>query len=244
LPLRQGRIAETLAEAIRLANSEPKGPVHLDLAEDVALAPTDEPVPVLAAPTGLAAAPDAAITRAAALIAAAQRPVAVLGSSAMRLRDPELLRKFIERHHLPFATTTMAKGMIDEDHPLSIGCIERSCRQIQRRFLHTADLILDWATIRSRSNTKPGSATRRFCKSISSRPMSRLRCGCCHQAIGDLDASLTRLLAAPAAAMPGARKRSPSIVAPSRPRCARRARRSPPMPPSTRCAARCRATAC
>src|SRR5260370_11594660 len=124
MPLRKGRIAETLVEAIRLACSEPKGPVHLDLAEDVALAPTNEPVPALAVPDRLAAAPDAAIARAAALIASAKRPIAVLGSSAMRLRDPQPLRKFVERHHLPFASTTMAKGMIDEDHPLSIGCIE------------------------------------------------------------------------------------------------------------------------
>src|ERR1700736_4449333 len=108
LPLKKGRVGETLVEAIRLALSEPKGPVHLDLAEDVALAPTNEPVPVLSAPARLAAAPDAAIAGAAALIAGAQRPVAVLGASAMRLRDPELLRKFIEHHRLPFATTTMA----------------------------------------------------------------------------------------------------------------------------------------
>ena len=50
----------------------------------------------------------------------------------MRIEEPELLRRLVEHHELPFATTTMAKGMIDEDHPLSIGCIERSCRQIQR----------------------------------------------------------------------------------------------------------------
>ena len=36
----------------------------------------------------------------------------------------------------------MAKGTIDEDHPLSIGCIERGCRQIQRRFLAGADLVV------------------------------------------------------------------------------------------------------
>ncbi len=48
----------------------------------------------------------------------------------------------IERHNLPFATTTMAKGMIDEDHPLSLGCIERACRQVQRKLLRRADLIV------------------------------------------------------------------------------------------------------
>src|SRR5207253_10191613 len=90
----------------------------------------------------LAAAPDAALARVAELIAAAKRPIAVLGATAMRVADPQLLRTVIERHNLPFATTTMAKGMIDEDHPLSLGCIERACRQVQRKFLRSADLIV------------------------------------------------------------------------------------------------------
>ena len=141
--LEEGRIAETVSAAIALALSEPKGPVHLDLPEDVALAPAKEgpPPPPMAvrsrAPPG-----DAAVARAADLIAAAKRPVAVIGASAMRLADPGLLRRLIERHDLPFATTTMAKGMIDEDHPLAVGCIERACRQVQRRFLRAADLIV------------------------------------------------------------------------------------------------------
>ena len=135
LQLQKGRIGETLVEAIRLALSEPMGPVHLDLPEDVAVAPTNEPVPALARPAKIAPASDAAIARAGELIAAARRPIAVLGSSAMRIADPALLRNVIERHNLPFATTTMAKGMIDEDHPLSLGCIERACRQVQRKVL-------------------------------------------------------------------------------------------------------------
>src|ERR1700758_2195059 len=48
LPLRRGEIGATLVEAIRLALSEPQGPVHLDLPEDVALAPTNETVPDVA----------------------------------------------------------------------------------------------------------------------------------------------------------------------------------------------------
>ena len=141
--LENGKIAETVNEAIRLAMSEPRGPVHLDLPEDVALAPAREATP---APhegaVAAAAAPDAAIAKAGELIAKAKRPIAVIGSSAMRMAKPELLRQVIERHNLPFATTTMAKGMIDEDHPLSIGCIERSCRQVQRKLLRSADLIV------------------------------------------------------------------------------------------------------
>src|SRR6187402_2755301 len=49
LPLKRGRIGEALVEAVRLALSEPMGPVHLDLPEDVAVAPTNEPVPALVA---------------------------------------------------------------------------------------------------------------------------------------------------------------------------------------------------
>src|SRR5262249_20419022 len=133
LQLRQGEVGATLAAAIQLALSEPQGPVHLDLPEDVALAETNEPVPAFAPPALRARAADAAVERAAELIDAARRPIAVIGASAMRMFNPALLRRVVEHFNLPFATTTMAKGMIDEDHPLSLGCIERSRRQVQRR---------------------------------------------------------------------------------------------------------------
>ena len=60
----------------------------------------------------------------------------------MRVRNPALLRAVIDRHQLPFASTTMAKGMIAEDHPLSVGCIERARRQVQRELLRGADLVV------------------------------------------------------------------------------------------------------
>lgn len=142
LPLKKGEIGATLAQAIRLALSEPQGPVHLDLPEDVALSATNEPIPALLPPIPRPKAAEQAIERAAALIAAARRPIAVIGASAMRLRNPALLRQVVEHFNLPFATTTMAKGLIDEEHPLSLGCIERACRQAQRKMLRSADLIV------------------------------------------------------------------------------------------------------
>jgi acetolactate synthase-1/2/3 large subunit len=142
LPLKHGAIAETMSHAVTLALSEPKGPVHLDLPEDVALAATTEVVPAPVRGRRPAAPTRAAVLRAGELINAAKLPIAVLGASAMRMGDPQLLTRFVEHCQLPFATTTMAKGMIDEDHPLCIGCIERACRQVQRRLLHRADLIV------------------------------------------------------------------------------------------------------
>jgi acetolactate synthase-1/2/3 large subunit len=142
LELRPGKIGETLAEAIRMALSEPQGAVHLDLPEDVAVAETSERAPAIPAGEPVDPAPDATIAAADRLLRNAKRPVAVIGASAMRIKDHGLLRRFVDRYAFPFATTTMAKGLIDDDHPLALGCIERARRQVQRAFLSRADLVV------------------------------------------------------------------------------------------------------
>src|SRR5262249_29636166 len=86
--LEPGKVAATVAEAVARAMPEPRGPVTLDLPEDVALAPAREEMPTTPAPAQLPPAPDDAVTQAHALIAKARRPIAVLGSSALRLADP------------------------------------------------------------------------------------------------------------------------------------------------------------
>src|SRR5213080_3276749 len=66
LQLKKGQIARTINEAAALAMTEPRGPVHLDLPEDVALAPASEPPEAPIRPEPLASAPATAIARAAA----------------------------------------------------------------------------------------------------------------------------------------------------------------------------------
>jgi acetolactate synthase I/II/III large subunit len=199
LRLEAGSIAATLTQAIALALSEPRGPVHLDLPENVALTAASEPVPAPATPAKLAAAPDEAIIRARELMAAAKRPIAVIGSTAMRLSDPNLLRRVIERHNLPFATTTMAKGLIDEDHSLSVGCIERACRQIQRKFLRSADLIVglgyDTVEVEYEAWIEDRPLLQIDIEPVDVAPTVNL----VHQVTGDLSSSLARLAALPPA---------------------------------------------
>jgi acetolactate synthase-1/2/3 large subunit len=123
----------------------------------------------------------------------------VIGAAAMRLAKPELLRAVIERHGLPFCTTTMAKGMIDEDHPLSLGCIERACRQVQRRLLRKADLIvgLGYDTIEVEYEAWIGDVPllQVDIEPVDLAPSVKL----VHQVTGDLDISLAQLAALPAA---------------------------------------------
>ncbi len=197
-PLKHGKIAATIAEAFRIAMTEPRGPVHLDLPEDVALAVAREEVPEICVPARQPPASDDALAQAHALIANARRPIAVLGASAMRLADPARLAAAVERHGLPFCTTTMAKGMIDEDHPLALGCIERACRQVQRKLLRSADLIvgLGYDTIEVEYEAWIGDVP---LLSIDIEPADVApSVELVHEAFGDLDSSLARLAALPA----------------------------------------------
>jgi acetolactate synthase-1/2/3 large subunit len=115
----------------------------------------------------------------------------------MRIADADVQRRVVERHNMPFATTTMAKGMIDEDHPLSLGCIERGCRQIQRRFLRSADLIvgLGYDTIEVEYEAWIGEVP--LLQVDIEPPDVAPQVKLVHQVVGDLDRSLARLAALP-----------------------------------------------
>jgi acetolactate synthase-1/2/3 large subunit len=193
-PLRSGHVAATMREVIGAALSEPHGPVHVDLPEDVALAKATETPSPPHTPQRLPAAPDADVDRLGELLRGSKRPVVVIGASARRMVHSERLRAFIERHGVPFATTTMAKGMIDEDHPLSIGCIERARRQVQRAFLRSADLIvgLGYDVVEVEYEQWIGSVP------LVSVDIDRVDADATvkilHEVVGDLDRSLERML--------------------------------------------------
>jgi acetolactate synthase-1/2/3 large subunit len=193
-PLRTGHVAKTLAELLGIALSEPHGPVHADLPEDVALAPaTESPLPA-ATPRGVPPASDADIDRLGDLLRGARRPIAVIGASARRMAHPDRLRAFLERHNMPFATTTMAKGMIDEDHPLSVGCIERARRQVQRAFVRSADLMvgLGYDVVEVEYEQWIGSVP---LASVDIEPVDAdASVQIAHEVVGDLDDSLERML--------------------------------------------------
>jgi acetolactate synthase-1/2/3 large subunit len=184
-------------EAVRIAMTEPQGPVHLDLPEDVALAEAQGQAEDRKERYTPSSQP-ANTTTAAELLRKAKHPIAVIGSSAMHLRDIGVLRAVIERHRIPFTSTTMAKGLIDETHPLSLGCIERARRQLQRRFIQEhADLIvgLGYDTVEVEYEAWTGNVP--VLHVGIERADVDASVNLVHEVIGDLDASLAAIAELP-----------------------------------------------
>jgi acetolactate synthase-1/2/3 large subunit len=103
-----------------LARNEP---THLSLPTDVQAAEVKTPwTPLPAAaysPTPLDQ--DALDDAVWPMLTSAQRVVALAGSGVRGDRGADALRRFAERFGVPVATTLEAKGVLGEDHPLSLG---------------------------------------------------------------------------------------------------------------------------
>ncbi|MEL6577107.1 MAG: thiamine pyrophosphate-binding protein [Pseudomonadota bacterium] len=145
ITLTEGAVDVQVDKALRLAMSGRPGPVHLDLPIRVATAPAearhlDQLPAALSAP-----AEGPALAAARALWSGAARPVAVAGLDV--LAEPEgaaAVRAFVERHGVPLLTTYKAKGVLPEDHPLSLGGhgLSPKADKIVLPVLEEADCIL------------------------------------------------------------------------------------------------------
>ena len=90
----------------------------------------------------------------------------------------------------------MAKGLIDETHPLSVGCIERAMRQMQRRFIQEqADLVLGigYDTVEVEYEAWVGRCPVLHIDTQAADVDVSVRLE--HSVIGDLDASMAALAA-------------------------------------------------
>ncbi|MGZ5405911.1 MAG: thiamine pyrophosphate-binding protein, partial [Nocardioides sp.] len=85
--------------------------------------------------------PDAAaLDRATKLVAAARRPVIVVGQGARGARDEVIL--LAEQLGAPVLTTFRAKGLVPDTHPLGAGVLGRSGTPVASWLMNEADLLL------------------------------------------------------------------------------------------------------
>jgi acetolactate synthase-1/2/3 large subunit len=135
-------IAARIRDAFRVAEEERPGAVHLELPEDIAretvhgqiIPPTASRRPI---------AEGKAISAAVELIRAARRPVLLIGAGANRKMTAKMLRAFVDKQGMPFVTTQMGKGVVDEHHPLFLGNAAMSAKDFPHCALEIADLIIN-----------------------------------------------------------------------------------------------------
>ncbi len=113
--------ATAVRDALRIATRGMPGPVHLQIPNDVAALgtePTDLPELLSAVDDGPSAALPADLARAAAGLAAAERPVVIVGLGLEPEGPYAELRGFAERLGAPVLATPKAKGAFPASHPL------------------------------------------------------------------------------------------------------------------------------
>lgn len=121
-----------------LAAAEPPGPVHFDLSAKDAAAPT-EPAPP-ATPAAPRIPDDAALTAAADLVAAARRPVLVVGHQCRTGHRATAANRLCVALGGPAMTTYKAKGVVSEDGPHFVGLFTNA--KLDHAVLRRADLIV------------------------------------------------------------------------------------------------------
>jgi len=135
-------VPASVREAIRLAEEERPGAVHIELPEDIA----SEDVDAEWLPAGDVRRPVAeekSIRRCLELLEDSRHPLLVIAAGANRKRTANQLRRFVDQTGIPFITTQMGKGVVDECHPLFLGNAALSEGDFMHRAIEHADLILN-----------------------------------------------------------------------------------------------------
>ena len=134
-------LAATVRRAFASSVTEKPGPVHIELAEDVASELTSKRIferLTLRRPI----AEQKAITRAVELLMEAQRPVVIVGAAANRQRAIAALRAFVEETGIYWASTQMGKGVLDERAEGFLGCTALSDNDLVHGALDMSDLVI------------------------------------------------------------------------------------------------------
>ncbi len=135
-------IPSRVREAFRLATAEKPGAVHLEFPEDIAEEECTSK-PIKASVNRRPVAEDKAIRAARQKLEAAKSPVLVLGGGANRTMTSRMLTQFVEKTGIPFVTTQLGKGVIDETSEHYLGCAALSAGDFVHRAIESADLILN-----------------------------------------------------------------------------------------------------
>ena len=143
-------------EAFKIATSGRPGPVLVDLPKDVTAGILRQAIPskythpelahanIPPSPSsGLASSSDAALARAAELIANAKRPIIYAGNGMLSTPEgPKLLKRLADEGNIPVTTTFMGLGAFDENDPKSLHMLGMHGSAYANLAMQSADVII------------------------------------------------------------------------------------------------------
>ncbi len=136
------RASWAVRRAFSIASNGKPGPVYLEIPFDVGV--SQVPItPYAPSVRPLRVRPDwERVKRAAELLLEAERPVVVAGGGAHSSGAHHELRGLCELLGIPILTTPSGRGIIPEDHPLSLGLVGLYRTRVGKRVYEEADLLL------------------------------------------------------------------------------------------------------
>jgi len=135
-------IPSSIREAFRISQEERPGAAHLELPEDVAGEEAEsQPLPRSRARRPVAE--GKAIKQAVEMIEKAKNPLLLIGAGSNRKMPARMLRAFVDNTQMPFISTQMGKGVLDERDPLFLGNAALSANDFLHRAIAKADLIIN-----------------------------------------------------------------------------------------------------
>jgi acetolactate synthase-1/2/3 large subunit len=196
---RIGAIPEIVRKAFRVATLAKPGPTHIEISENLAAMAVEAGARPLEPGHAYFPEPtDEAIAHAADLIANSERPIILAGNGVLRRRASAELRALARGLHVPVAVTFMGKGAIDDRSHLSLMAVGLQARDHVLTGFDRSDLVVcvgydlveyapaywnpDGTKRIVHIDTQPAEVDAHYLPAV--------------ELIGDIDGSLSRLLAA------------------------------------------------
>ena len=135
------RLPSMVREAIKTAEEERPGAVHLELPEDIALEKTHA-VSIVPQKVRRPNPDEKAIAIAVQAIESAKHPIVLVAAGANRKLVRKQLEIFLKRTNIPFVSTQMGKGVLDEKSDLYVGTTALSSGDYVHKILEHSDLVI------------------------------------------------------------------------------------------------------
>lgn len=135
-------LTSRVRKAFKIACEERPGPVHIELPEDIAREDSDARIFDVTA-NRRPVADSHTIIEAVQRIQRARSPLVLLGAGANRGKSHDAIEYLIEKTGIPFFSTQMGKGVMDERDPLCLGTAALSSKDFIHKAIEKSDLIVN-----------------------------------------------------------------------------------------------------